>query len=42
MIVTGGDNDHVEGGDFDDIIHLGDSGSNAAFGFAGCCQSSLN
>ncbi|PMM37509.1 Ig-like domain-containing protein [Vibrio lentus] len=31
LIVTGGDNDHVEGGDFDDIIHLGDSGSNAAF-----------
>ncbi|CAK3980498.1 hypothetical protein VCRA217O17_90001 [Vibrio crassostreae] len=31
FIVTGGDNDHVEGGDFDDIIHLGDSGSNAAF-----------
>ncbi|MCZ8485419.1 hypothetical protein O9993_05505 [Vibrio lentus] len=28
LIVTGGDNDHVEGGDFDDIIHLGDSGSN--------------
>ncbi|MFS1942631.1 Ig-like domain-containing protein [Vibrio lentus] len=31
LIVTGGDNDHVEGGDFNDIIHLGDSGSNAAF-----------
>ncbi|MFM2610451.1 VCBS domain-containing protein, partial [Vibrio chagasii] len=31
LIVTGGDNDHVEGGDFNDIIHLGDSGSNVAF-----------